>query len=46
MFHLDLNLMEESLDSFLLKAVPVNDDKRKEVDLPYCGNLFFLLAHL
>lgn len=29
-FHLDLNLMEESLDSFLLKAFPVNreEDKR------------------
>lgn len=26
-FHLDLNLMEESLDSFLLKAVPVNDKR-------------------
>lgn len=27
MLHLDLNLMEESLDSFLLKAIPVNNDK-------------------
>lgn len=29
-FHLDLNLMEQSLDSFLLEAVPVNreEDKR------------------
>lgn len=46
-FHLDLNLMEESLDSFLLKAIPVLDDKYKwlllTVEIVSC---FFMLAHL
>lgn len=29
MFHLDLDLMDQSLDPFLLKAVPVLKDKRE-----------------
>lgn len=32
-FHLDLNFMKQSLNLFLLKAIPVNDDKDKWLKL-------------